>query len=127
MTFDATDRPRFAVVEDDVFMAQLVADMLSVDGIEPVVFLLGEELLKSRDLLSFKTIILDLSLPDIDGFDLMDRLAEKAVGSPVVLMSGHDEATLRAAKLYGNALGLQLRGVLSKPFNKDQFFQMLGL
>ena len=129
--FDMMDaRPdplRFAVVEDDPFMAELVRDMLSSAGVAVEVFALGAELLQCAHLRAFKAILLDLSLPDIDGFDLMDKLAEDSIGMSVVLMSGHDLATLRGAKLYGNGIGLNMRGALTKPFTRDELLAALGL
>jgi two-component system response regulator CiaR len=123
----ATDRPRFAIVEDDPFMAQLVSDMLAASGVGVDVFMLGADLLNSPDILKFKAIILDLSLPDIDGFDLMDKLAADAIGLSIVLMSGHDLATVRAAKIYGTGLGLKMCGALTKPFTQGELFAALGL
>ena len=120
-------RPLFAIVEDEPFMAELVSDMLSSADVDVEVFPLGSALLKSPNLQWFKAIILDLSLPDIDGFELMNTLAANAEGMPMVLMSGHDLAVLRAAKIYGNGIGLKVRGVLTKPFTRDQLFASLGL
>lgn len=117
----------FAVVEDEPFMAQLVGDMLMSGGAEVEVFMRGADLFKSTNLLAFTAIVLDLSLPDTDGFDLMDRLAAEARGMSVVLMSGHDLPVLRAARLYGNGLGLQVRGALTKPFARDELLIALGV
>ena len=127
MSVTTADRLRFAIVEDDPFMAQLVSDMLISAGADVEVFALGAELLKCAHLLQFKAIVLDLSLPDIDGFDLMDHLAEDTIGMSVVLMSGHGLSTVRAAKIYGNGIGLAMRGALTKPFTKDELFAALGL
>ena len=59
-------RARFAIVEDEPFMAQLVSFMLVSSGAEVEVFELGAEFLKSADLLKFKAVILDLALPDLE-------------------------------------------------------------
>jgi DNA-binding response OmpR family regulator len=120
-------RPLLAVVEDEPFVAQLVGDMLASAAVDVAAFSCGADLLRSASLLKFKTIILDLSLPDIDGFDLMDRLTVQAVGISLVLMSGRDLSILRAAKIYGNGIGLNVRSALTKPFSKDELFAALGL
>jgi CheY-like chemotaxis protein len=119
--------PLLAIVEDEPFMSELVCDMLSSAEVGTEAFMLGGGLLKSANLLKFQTILLDLSLPDIDIFDLMDILATDACGIPIVLMSGHDQATLRAAQIYGNGIGLQVRATLSKPFSQGDLFAVLGL
>ena len=121
------DRQRFAIVEDDPFMAELVSDMLSSSGGDIEVFALGKDLLMRSNLDEFQAIILDLSLPDIDGFDLMEILASEIIGMSIVLMSGHDLAVVRGAKIFGNGLGLKVRGALTKPFTKVELFAALGL
>ena len=127
MTLANADRVRFAIVEDEPFMAQLVSDMLVSSGAEVEVFELGAEFLKSSDVLKFKVVILDLSLPDLDGFGLMENLAATTIGMSIVLMSGHDLGTLRAAEIYGKGLGLKIRGALSKPFTRYELLAALGL
>ena len=127
MSTEPVDRLRFAIVEDDPFIAELVGDMLTLRDVETQVYSAGLDLLKSPDLLKFNAIILDLSLPDIDGFEIMEHLADKTGGMSVLLMSGHNLGTLRAAKIYGNGVGLKIRGVLTKPFTKYELFTALGL
>jgi FixJ family two-component response regulator len=121
------NRPRLAIVEDGSFMAQLVSDMPTSGGhcVDVEVFMLGTDMLNSTDLLKFKTIILDLSLPDIDCFVLVDNLAECNIGMSIVVMRGHDRATLRAAELYGNVIGLKVLGKLTKPFTQGDLFAAL--
>ncbi len=123
------ERLLFAIVDDEPFMSQLVSDMLtSVDvNVDVDVFLLGTDFLQSLNLLKFKTIILDLSLPDIDGFEIMDRLAAEAIGISVLLISGHKSATIDAARIYGRGIGLNMLGALSKPFTRNELFSGLGL
>jgi two-component system OmpR family response regulator len=127
MTAGTLDRPLFAVVDDEPFMAELVSDMLTSGGAEVEVFPLGSDLLKSPRLAKFKAIVLDLSLPDIDGFEIMDRLAIDNIGLSIVLISGHDLAVVRAAKIYGNGIGMNTRAALTKPFTRDALFAALGL
>ena len=117
----------FAVVDDEPSMSQLVSDMLSAVQVSVEVFSLGAELLQSANLLKFKSIILDLSLPDIEGFDLMDKLAQKCAGMPIVLTSGHDNVILSAARVYGEARGLNMLATLGKPFTRGELFSVLGL
>jgi FixJ family two-component response regulator len=101
--------------------------MLSSCGAKVEIFMGGLDLLKESDLMQYKAIVLDLSLPDIDGFDLMQELASKAKGISLVLMSGHNIEIVSAAKIYGNALGLNVRAALTKPFTRNELFAALGL
>ena len=88
---------------------------------------MGGELLRCSELNTFTAVLMDLSLPDIDGFDLLDKLAFKATGLPILLMSGHSQAILDAACLYANSLGLRVLGRLCKPFSRAELYSALGL
>jgi FixJ family two-component response regulator len=127
MATDSEEPSRFAIVDDDPYMAQLVRDMLLSGGVKSQIYGLGLDLLKCADLPKFKSIVLDLSLPDIGGFDIMDNLAADAIGSSVLVMSGHDPATVRAANIYGKGIGLKMLGALVKPFSRSDLFDALGL
>ncbi len=118
---------RIAIVDDEPFMADLIRDMLSSTDAEVEIFLQGKAFLKSQRLAEFQTLILDLSLPDIDGFDLMDRIAPMGLGCSIVLMTGHAQAALSASKVYGNAIGLDVRGAFCKPFSRDELLMAIGL
>ena len=126
-TANRHDQLCFAVVDDEPLMSQLVSDMLSSANVSVEVFSLGAELLKSANLLKFRSIILDLSLPDIDGFELIDKLANRTIGMPILLMSGHDNAILSASRNYGEARGLNILAALGKPFTRSDLHAVLGL
>jgi len=123
----SADRSFYAVVEDDPYMAELVRDMLSSCDLGIEVFNLGAELFESPRLLSFKAIVLDLSLPDIEGFDIMDKLAAIGSSSSILVTSGHDSSIVLAAKIYGSGIGLNMRGALTKPFTREDLLSGLGL
>lgn len=122
-----TGHSRFAVVEDEPFMGALIQDMLAMQGREVALFERGLDLLTCPDLLQFQAILLDLSLPDIDGFDLMEKLAPLVPATPILLMSGHSRATVRAAELYAKGIGLSVCGYLCKPFSRGDLYLALGI
>jgi FixJ family two-component response regulator len=122
-----TSRPCFAIVEDQTQMAQLVSDMLTSKDMDVEVFALGADLPKSLNLFKFKTVILDLSLPDIDGFLLMDKLVAVSFDTPILIISGHSQHIMEAAQLYADGVGLNVIGVLQKPFSSAQLYYALNL
>jgi FixJ family two-component response regulator len=120
-------RSLYAVVEDEPFMAELVRDMLSSCDLGVEVFNLGADLFDSPRLLRFEAIVLDLSLPDMEGFDIMDKLAAIGSRSSIMVTSGHDSSIVLAAKIYGRGIGLNMLGALSKPFTRNELLSGLGL
>ena len=80
---------RVLLIEDDAAMAALATDVLRennfiVDSTE-----LGEDGLQIGKLYDYDIIILDLTLPDIDGYEVLRRLRAAQVHTPVLIMSGH--------------------------------------
>ena len=122
-----TARMRIAIVDDEPLMANLVSDMLSSTAVDTELFYLAADFLKSREIFSFDTLILDLSLPDIDGFELMDRIAPMGLACSLVLMTGHAQAALQASSLYAKGIGLDVRAAICKPFSRDELLMAIGI
>jgi len=116
-----------AIVDDDPSMIKLVTLMLANTEVRLETFMSGAALLKSTALKKFNAIILDLSIPDAEGFHIMDKLVIKNITASILLISGHDHAILMAAKAYGEGMGLNLCGALRKPFVQQDLFAALGL
>jgi CheY-like chemotaxis protein len=97
-----TQTRRILVVDDNVDSAEMVAAMVSMWGHDVRVANDGEAaLLVARDYHP-EVVLLDLGLPDIDGFEVARKLKEeKLVGRLLVAVSGYgqpeDRARTRAA------------------------------
>ncbi len=118
---------RLAIVEDEPLVAHLIREMLAHSPVEVAVFTHSAELLNCPELLNFAAIVLDLSMPDIDGFDLMGRLAPLQHPAKILLIGGVSQAVLRASHLYGKRIGLNVAGLLCKPFSRDELLIALNL
>ena len=116
-----------AIVEDDSMMGALVVQMLALHGLPTQLFTGGFALLKSEALRAFQTIVMDLSLPDMDGFELIQKLAERATNVELVLMTGRDNATLDSARMVAEGLGFRVAGALLKPFSHLELSIALNL
>jgi CheY-like chemotaxis protein len=60
-------------------------------------------------------ILLDLQMPQADSVELMRYLAETGCAAAILLVSGVDGQTIRAAMRLGKARGLNVAGILQKP------------
>lgn len=67
----------------------------------------------------FDVVVLDLSLGDIDGIEIMGRLATIRKGLPVILVSGADEVLLASARRIAEMQKLRVVATLAKPFGID--------
>lgn len=116
-----------ALVEDDPLMGALVVQMLALHDLPTDHYENGCAFLKSSALRDYETAILDLSLPDIDGFDLISELADIAPHLDLVLISGRGHATLDSARLVAEGLGYTVLATLNKPFSSQELCMALKL
>ena len=106
---------RVLLVEDDPTTAKSIEMMLKSAGMVVDATDLGEDGLEIGKLYDHDIIILDLMLPDIDGMEVLRRLRDARVETPVLILSGLTKA---GQKVKG--LGTGADDYLTKPFNKDE-------
>lgn len=108
-------------------MGTLVVQMLALHDLHTDHYASGFAFLKSSALRGYEVAILDLSLPDIDGFDLINALAKTAPHVDLVLISGRGQATLDSARLVAEGLGFTVLATLNKPFSSQELCIALKL
>jgi len=106
---------RVLVVEDDQATAQSLQMMLESEGMVVDTTDLGEDGLEIGKLYDYDIIILDLMLPDIDGIEVLRRLRDARVETPVLILSGLTEADNKV-----KGLGTGADDYLTKPFDKAE-------
>ncbi len=106
---------RALMIEDDPVSARLIEHALKGENMvcEPATN--GEDGLELAKLYDFDIIVLDLRLPDIDGYEVVRRLRAGRVQTPVLILSGRSDATDKVRGLVGGA-----DDYLTKPFNKAE-------
>src|SRR5689334_20690195 len=83
---------RVLLVEDDSATAASIELMLRSEGFICDTTDLGEDGLEIGKLYDYDIIILDLMLPDIDGYEVLRRLRAARVRTPILILSGLAEA-----------------------------------
>ncbi len=106
---------RVLLVEDDTSTAKSIELMLKADGFIVDSTDLGEDGLEIGKLYDYDIIILDLMLPDIDGYEVLRRLRDARVETPILILSGLTELD---HKIKG--LGFGADDYLTKPFDKRE-------
>ena len=106
---------RVLLVEDDPAMAQSVELMLKSAGMVVDTTDLGEDGLEIGKLYDYDIIVLDLMLPDMDGLEVLRRLRDARVETPVLILSGQTESETKV-----KGLGTGADDYLTKPFDKDE-------
>jgi two-component system cell cycle response regulator CtrA len=106
---------RVLVVEDDAATAASIELMLRAEGFICDTTDLGEDGLEIGKLYDYDIIILDLMLPDIDGYEVLRRLRAARVRTPILILSGLGELD---HKIKG--LGFGADDFLTKPFDRRE-------
>ncbi|MEE8203920.1 MAG: response regulator, partial [Alphaproteobacteria bacterium] len=79
---------RVLLIEDDTAMAKSIELMLTSEGFVCDSTDLGEDGLEIGKLYDYDIIVLDLMLPDIDGYEVLRRLRAAKVRTPILILSG---------------------------------------
>src|SRR6185295_7295334 len=106
---------RMLLVEDDAATAAGITLMLKKEGFICDKTDLGEDGLEIGKLYDYDIIILDLMLPDIDGYEVLRRLRSSRVNTPILILSGLSELD---NKIKG--LGFGADDYLTKPFDRRE-------
>ena len=106
---------RVLLVEDDPTTAQSIEMMLRSEGMVVDATDMGEDGLEIGKIYDYDIIVLDLMLPDIDGMEVLRRLRDARVETPVLILSG---LTQSEQKVKG--LGSGADDYLTKPFDKSE-------
>jgi two-component system response regulator FixJ len=98
------------VVEDDVGVRDSLLALLHAAGWRTMAFGTGDDVLKCSDTLNEGCLLLDICLPDHDGFEVLMSLRRAGVGLPVIFMTGEERRAEQA-----RAAGIGAFAVLQKP------------
>ena len=106
-------RPLIAVLDDEPKLCKALARLLKTHGFEVVTFTRGEEFLEACASRLPNCLLLDLHMPGLNGFEVLERIAKRHV--PALVITGHDQP--------GNAQRVRALGALDyflKPVNELQ-------
>jgi len=106
---------RVLIVEDDSATARTVEAILKTEGFICDTTDLGEDGLEIGKLYDYDLIILDILLPDIDGYEVLRRLRGAKVETPTLILSGLAEPD---SKIKGFGIGAD--DYLTKPFDRRE-------
>ncbi|MBG78622.1 MAG: DNA-binding response regulator [Alphaproteobacteria bacterium] len=106
---------RVLLVEDDSSTAKAIELMLKSEGYIIDATDLGEDGIDLGKIYEYDIIILDLMLPDMDGYEVLKALRDAKIETPVLILSGLSELD---NKIKG--LGFGADDYLTKPFDKRE-------
>lgn len=116
------------VVEDDELSAGLLVRTINrCAGFTSHTAMNGKAAIDSIEESSkqFDLILLDLSLPDVDGLEFIRLLSETTFKGSVIIASGHNMAVLNSAKQLADVHHITVSGILQKPISPGELRKLL--
>ncbi len=114
------------LLDDDEDMLSLVHDMIESVGLTCSPFSQGKVFFEQvTDFEENSLMVLDLHMPEMDGIEVMRRLAAMKNPPSLILMSGHDIGVLHSAQKLGHVHNLNIISTITKPVYLKDFQQTL--
>jgi DNA-binding response OmpR family regulator len=110
---------RALIIDDDEALAEMLSEYLGGRGFDVTARHRADEGLKALDTETFGAVILDITLPDIDGFEVCRRIRERS-SVPILMLTARGEETDR---IVGLEIGAD--DYLSKPFSPRELLARL--
>lgn len=110
------------IVEDEARITTFIAKGLKAAGYTTMTTALGEEAVDLAVTGGVDLIVLDVGLPDIDGFQVLERLRGQGVSTPVIMLTARSSVADRVAGLEGGA-----DDYMPKPFSFEELLARIRL
>ncbi|HEY6456251.1 MAG TPA: response regulator [Steroidobacteraceae bacterium] len=107
-------KPVVYVVDDDVSLRESLQAMVEESGFQPAVFASAGEFLKHSRQLIPGCLILDVSLPDLNGLELQQRMGAGQATLPIIFITGHGDIPMSVRAMKAGATEF-----LTKPFSPE--------
>jgi FixJ family two-component response regulator len=110
-----TAKPIVFVVDDDVSVRESLELLIDNEGWQPKTFASAQQFLDCSRAPVPSCLLLDISLPDLNGLDLQKRVAMERNEMPIIFITGYGDVPKTVQAMKAGAVEF-----LTKPFNDEQ-------
>lgn len=107
-------KPVVFVVDDDVSVRESLELLISFAGWQPETFASAEDFLARPRSLTPSCLVLDVSLPDLNGLELQKLIASDRLDMPIIFITGHGDVPMTVQAMKAGAVEF-----LTKPFDDE--------
>ncbi|MGB7924625.1 MAG: response regulator transcription factor [Pyrinomonadaceae bacterium] len=108
------DTPIVFVVDDDISVRESLELLIGFAGWQPELFASAQEFLAHPRVSVPNCLILDVSLPDLDGLELQKLIASDRTDMPIIFITGHGDIPMTVQAMKAGAVEF-----LTKPFDDE--------
>jgi FixJ family two-component response regulator len=106
--------PIVFVVDDDISVRESLESLIRCEGWQPKTFASAQEFLDCPRVHIPNCLVLDVSLPGLNGLDLQSLVADERTDMPIIFITGHGDVPMTVQAMKAGAVEF-----LTKPFNDD--------
>lgn len=106
--------PIVFVVDDDISVRESLEAMIRFAGWQPETFVSAQEFLSCPPAIVPNCLVLDVSLPGLNGLDLQKRIAADRIDMPIIFITGHGDVPMTVQAMKAGAVEF-----LMKPFSDE--------
>ena len=110
----STAKPIVFVVDDDLWVRESLEILMQDEGWQPKTFATAKDFLAHPRPLTPSCLVLDISLPGINGLELQKRVAAERTDMPIIFITGHGDIPMSVGAMKAGAVEF-----LTKPFNDE--------
>ncbi|MGA9799327.1 MAG: response regulator [Terriglobales bacterium] len=110
----ATAKPVVFVVDDDVSVRESLELLIDNEGWQPKTFASAQEFLNSLRAVAPSCLVLDISLPGLNGLELQKRVVVERTDMPIIFITGYADIPKTVQAMKAGAVEF-----LTKPFNDE--------
>jgi FixJ family two-component response regulator len=112
--------PVVFVVDDDISVRESLELLIGTEGWRAETFASAQEFLDRPRLFVPSCLVLDISLPGLNGLDLQERVARKRIDMPIIFITGHGDVPMTVRAMKGGAVEF-----LTKPFSDEALLRAI--
>jgi FixJ family two-component response regulator len=108
------DTPTVFVVDDDISVRESLESLIRFAGFQPQTFACAQEFLSRPRVFVPSCLVLDVTLPDLNGLDLQKRIATDRIDMPIIFITGHGDVPMTVRAMKAGAVEF-----LTKPYGEE--------
>lgn len=107
-------KPLVFVVDDDISICESLELLIKFAGWQPKTFASAAEFLNYPRATIPSCLVLDISLPDLNGLELQKLIASERIDLPIIFITGHGDVPISVQAMKGGAVDF-----LTKPYDDE--------
>jgi DNA-binding NtrC family response regulator len=113
-------RNKILIVDDEPNVCNFLSEFLDYKGFEPTITLSGKDALNQLKSEDFDLVLLDIIMPEMNGFEVLERINQMDNKVPVIILTG-----VRDQNVANDSIEMGAVDFISKPIDLDRLEQSI--